>query len=1263
MKAAIAALHLKARKDRSLDHTPTAASTALSISEVLETIFSFLSQDTLRVSTRLVCKQWFHISHRFVNHRGTWKDHYITGADNDPTAWMRDLEQYRSLLVDLQQDTWGTGPRPNLSPAEEQAIAALCQEPPKRHLHEIIVRGDRQLYILSHRPLLPYFQHVKSLHLEFIMHNPLDLAQILRCCILLEVLDLRAVCDNSGVNYRRRPKILTFNDSTSGDNAMLQGLRLCQFRAHNAQASFDTLCKLVDAAPELRVFSFHAWVPIWRWHPTRNPTPAIASQLLSNAECQLLYGHIINACPSIRQVQYSVPGRIYPIDDFRSWVSTFPRLSEWSLAATDLTLGQPNEDDGNELPMIYSSNANNSNDLSILLVPAMVRLKYLCFTVNRLTSLEIQAIYARTPTQEDLALAQALHFFLCSSPLLIHLKAPNVVFLTGYLDFKPHSSDATSEWWSSQRDIIGYWNLETEGTEQDEQPARQRCRPIWACRGLQTLHLAFQSRVFYSSPTMYQARIVFGYISLVCPQLRDLSIRHPYLHMGLEGGLCMLARLKWLERLSIQSGLPPEPKPKLKSSTELQELNMWWLKIMIARKKSWNDSRRSKKRTLRQLQDKARRELKRWRKQEKTVRSEKVGRHGLFRNLQDEAEAEATRYYDTLDSRDPDEMAIIQALTHVQGPRVLIAFTESLFLKENILARRTNVNNRTLGHSHGHQYDGSMTDDCAWPRLDSLELTFSTLKVEIAELVDELRDAMRQLRPDVRITIQGKTFVDWVLSNCKATYQTNSRHTIVHFLVVAIENEYYRCRISLEGSNYSPFAFLGKQTLYDFIGVYAHRQMTQHTQAERVAEDFIRALQPPVAETATETMDEQLLQAFRCRSTGEECKVQVQKGATPGEPFVLWSDIEDAFPDLRSIKLGEIAVNSMKDEAFKRIEPRRINYYPGALLDVVTGSDTQSASACDVIVVTKTAVEGKGLHQGNAFHNQPFTDGAIGVDEPIDNSAALVVMDMDSNNQALVKYLNGSSDGPQSTSSYPNEILQAFTTDQRIQTAGIKQLNQRFDELQFNNMVLVQTQQHLDSFDMRTWIRLGMELSDGAGPVRDIILQYGWSIVFFDGYLEDDIILTAFNKMDFGLHVNYRGLEQGLSLLGPASSASPHIPQDTVIDEQSTYSASGSARSWTPLRKVMLRGVQLQRDEWSRVIESLGVSALEHLDLNESNIVQHQFEMLVDRILDSSAPNLTFKTLEIRQTSLAKTTNSGTLDNIIARLRKKAPLVKIILGP
>ncbi|KAF9363499.1 hypothetical protein BGX34_004009 [Mortierella sp. NVP85] len=49
-----------------------------------------------------------------------------------------------------------------------------------------------------------------------------------------------------------------------------------------------------------------------------------------------------------------------------------------------------------------------------------------------------------------------------------------------------------------------------------------------------------------------------------------------------------------------------------------------------------------------------------------------------------------------------------------------------------------------------------------------------------------------------------------------------------------------------------------------------------------------------------------------------------------------------------------------------------------------------------------------------------------------------------------------------------------------------------------------------DSFDMRTWIRLqnGMDEKD-AGPVRDFIRHYGWSVVSFEGFLINDDVFTA----------------------------------------------------------------------------------------------------------------------------------------------------------
>jgi hypothetical protein len=62
----------------------------------------------------------------------------------------------------------------------------------------------------------------------------------------------------------------------------------------------------------------------------------------------------------------------------------------------------------------------------------------------------------------------------------------------------------------------------------------------------------------------------------------------------------------------------------------------------------------------------------------------------------------------------------------------------------------------------------------------------------------------------------------------------------------------------------------------------------------------------------------QLFQAFRCRSTKKELKVHVQKGNTPNESFVLWSDIEDAFPTLKSVMKGEIVVHFLKDRDYNR---------------------------------------------------------------------------------------------------------------------------------------------------------------------------------------------------------------------------------------------------------------------------------------------------------------------------------------------------------
>ncbi|KAK3821127.1 MAG: hypothetical protein J3Q66DRAFT_148131 [Benniella sp.] len=326
-----------------------------------------------------------------------------------------------------------------------------------------------------------------------------------------------------------------------------------------------------------------------------------------------------------------------------------------------------------------------------------------------------------------------------------------------------------------------------------------------------------------------------------------------------------------------------------------------------------------------------------------------------------------------------------------------------------------------------------------------------------------------------------------------------------------------------------------------------------------------------------------------------------------------------------------------------------------------------------------------------------------------------------------------------------------------------------FDELGSRDSSQIQA--HLsfsedsDAFEMRTWIRLRANLYE-ADPARQFSHDYGWSIVFFDGFLEkenvfkavlnmskagttqlehliihsrdssgyegnylEDIIQQSPNFKSLGLYVGTRiesRLQEAMELLrrhgtilsklqlyGPetdtfskvasafstrdyfpvlasfelyphtippnllswivamvsapsqrlASSTSSQQPsQDTAADEQSKHRASEPVESWTPLRKVVLHDVRLQPEEWRMVIEALDISALECLDLGRCNMLQGEFEMLVDRLTGDDALDIPLKTFNVWESNFAKTTDFGTLDTMLEKLRKKAPLIRIILG-
>ncbi|KAG0271573.1 hypothetical protein BGZ95_000611 [Linnemannia exigua] len=187
--------------------------------------------------------------------------------------------------------------------------------------------------------------------------------------------------------------------------------------------------------------------------------------------------------------------------------------------------------------------------------------------------------------------ARPLHQLLCESPRLRHLKTLKMSYMTDFIDvhrriemfyIPPSLPPSPNNWgwdWGGEEQNNSDWgwgwggegqnNSSEEGEEEEEEESQDTLslsRPgIWVCRDLETLHLEMHYHGEKGSiDTAVQMRIVCGYVSRVCPRLQDLQITLPEICMsrsmsahgvipfGLEAGLCLLSRLKYLERLRLE---------------------------------------------------------------------------------------------------------------------------------------------------------------------------------------------------------------------------------------------------------------------------------------------------------------------------------------------------------------------------------------------------------------------------------------------------------------------------------------------------------------------------------------------------------------------------------------------------------------------------------------------------------------------------------------------------------------------------------------
>ncbi|KAF9198175.1 hypothetical protein BGZ49_001098 [Haplosporangium sp. Z 27] len=239
-----------------------------------------------------------------------------------------------------------------------------------------------------------------------------------------------------------------------------------------------------------------------------------------------------NSCSLIKRLQFSLSNRSLSLDEYATLLECFPRLTTFGAAAVDLV----DQSIGSQVLEQYT---------------------------NHLTVLEIHGCKSQ-PGGEDgqpgKSVVTALHKFLCESPLLLHLRAKSVIYPSKeYMDLAGHRDKGQSQ--------------------------------VWACHDLLTLQLTFAGPRLFEFWTEVNSRVLFGYISRVCPKLRELWIYRQGISLLLEGGLCLLTRCKELESLTILTG---RMRGRASSATvsmqdndrpDMLEVN--WIADWIGNRPSW----------------------------------------------------------------------------------------------------------------------------------------------------------------------------------------------------------------------------------------------------------------------------------------------------------------------------------------------------------------------------------------------------------------------------------------------------------------------------------------------------------------------------------------------------------------------------------------------------------------------------------------------------------------------------------------------------
>lgn len=482
----------------------------LDVPELLEHILSYLSRYTLAKTVIHVCREWLLLVQRRLHREVSWDSDWKPCVPQQALDRLPGAERLVIRSVQPRFDWYG----PDIHTAFQDLQRLSSQLALDDRYKGATLAGFNQplrdvvlqiAYNFSDelKNTLPFPPSLTSLTIDHMTRFAVDIRRILTICPLLESLHLLT----STYVYLQGASI------NVGEAPLLHRVPLRSLVIQRFDTSQSTMEEILTMTPNLEDLQLVALVK------NRNG---------SRWDWKRFSKHIQSLSLQLKRFHFSISQEVLPDDELQeATFSICPHARDRTFSPYDLT---PNVVRRlTELPFFLTS-------LEILPSP-----NHLCHPRGwRMDERVMDSVYSARP----------LHHLLCESPSLRHLKTLRMTYILDFMDI--------------HRRLEMYTLREEEGGGHSTVALADVTPGIWICRDLTTLEVDVHFHRKGARRGAHLPRIVYGYISRVCPYLQDLLITFPFfcnIHIHsqnglenpyeLEAGLCLLSRLVYLERLRV----------------------------------------------------------------------------------------------------------------------------------------------------------------------------------------------------------------------------------------------------------------------------------------------------------------------------------------------------------------------------------------------------------------------------------------------------------------------------------------------------------------------------------------------------------------------------------------------------------------------------------------------------------------------------------------------------------------------------------------